>query len=160
MFIIQCTSSTVHLLSMFIIQCMPLRAAAAPTPILPGALASPAFMASQSDASDLPAKRAKPDVGDELEWVEGEGEESLGGVGRTLVAVTPPDSDLDVAARKRHYATMDYQAKKLSPEALAVYTATKGCHKKRAKLMTVFLEQGMDLGMACEVFQLTEQALD
>ena len=59
--------------------------------------------------------------------------------------------------RKRLFALMDRQSKSLPPQALAVYMSCKGNHKKRDKLVELFLTYGNDIGATMSIFSTTER---
>ena len=73
------------------------------------------------------------------------------------MAVGDPSASDVLAERKRLYARMDREAKQLSPQALAVYLASKGRHNKRQKMCDLYLTNGRNLGMTMELFSSTEQ---
>lgn len=76
-----------------------------------------------------------------------------------LVSAQPNPPENPYNERKRLYASMDRQAKKgLDPLALAEYSKCKGDHKKREKLLKLFLDNGKDVGIMMKFYSRTEQA--
>lgn len=75
--------------------------------------------------------------------------DSISQVGERQLVPVPRS---DYSERKRLYGKMAWETKHLTPQALAIYTAAKGCHKKRQKIMELFVESGCDLGMAMTLY--------
>ena len=96
---------------------------------------------------------------EELGPLDSASQVAMGTAGGVLVAPCTPASALafDVATRKRLYAQMDRDAKYLSPEALALFTSSKGKHKKRERLLDLFISNGKNLGMVMNLYAQTEQ---
>ena len=47
---------------------------------------------------------------------------------------------------------MDRESQHLSPAALATYAASKGKHKKRQKILELFLSNGRNMGMTMNLY--------
>jgi hypothetical protein len=56
----------------------------------------------------------------------------------------------------RLYSAMTRQEKHLSPADLAVWTATKGNHKKRQKIRDLFISAGESLGATMHIYSIQE----
>ena len=69
----------------------------------------------------------------------------------TGVLVPVAKSDI-YAERKRLYGQMDREVQHLSPAALATYAASKGNHKKRQKILELFLSNGRNMGMTMNLY--------
>jgi hypothetical protein len=84
-------------------------------------------------------------------------EDSVSQVGAASVApgngMIVPVAKSDIyGERKRLYGQMDNQAQHLTPAALATYAASKGNHKKRQKILELFIANGRNMGMAMNLY--------